>query len=70
MAGLGLPWRLWVRAVSKGSAVPTGPGVCPRVAPLGFSLKFLYLTQESMGQNCSRMDGWIVVRLLGLEIGD
>lgn len=36
-----------MRAVSR---------VCPRLAPLGFSLKFPYLTQEGMGQNCSRMD--------------
>lgn len=52
-----------MRAVSKSSAVPIGPGVCPRVAPLGFGLKFPYLTQEDMGQNCSRMDCGQTVRI-------
>lgn len=41
MAGLGSEERfgVCVGGVSKCSAVSTGPGVCPRAAPLGFHLK-------------------------------
>lgn len=41
-----------MRGVSKASAVLTGHGVCPRAAPLGFSLKSS--PSHSRG-HCSRM---------------
>lgn len=58
-----------MRGVSKCSAVPTGPGVCPRAAPLGFSLKssLSHSRGHGSGQEAWIRTGWIVVRLSGLD---